>query len=101
MPEECQDSTPGLVSFDVAAGVDEIWNAAEMGAIYRGAYDLGSAFARDINARGRAMDLSRFGEGEYQDITPETAFLTVFGGPVIFRKTGQSCLVTRKHRAAG
>jgi RHS repeat-associated protein len=80
MLEECQNSTPPLVSFNVEDGVDEFWGAGEMGAVYTGAYDLGSAFASDINARSRAMDLSQFGEGEYQDITPEDAFLSVMGG---------------------
>ncbi|HRQ40775.1 MAG TPA: RHS repeat-associated core domain-containing protein [Chloroflexota bacterium] len=91
MPEECQNSAPGLVAFDFEAGVEEIWHAGEIAAIYKGAFDLGSAFARDINARGRAMDLSQFGEDAYQDITPEEAFLSVMGGTVTFRKTGATC----------
>jgi len=87
---ECSNSTPGLISFDIADGVDEVWNAAEMGAIYQGAYDLGSAYARDINSRSQG-DFSRFGDNEYTPITPEEAFMSIYGGSVSFEKRGVSC----------
>ncbi len=59
----------------------EGWTDPERATIQQSAYDTGSALARTINAANPSWNLS-----------PEEAFLLVYGGSVTFTKTGQSCL---------
>ncbi len=60
----------------------EGWTDPDRATIQQSAYDTGSALARTINAANPSWNLS-----------PEEAFLLVYGGSVTFTKTGQSCLV--------
>ncbi len=73
---------PSIAEAPMILFAGEDWTDPEKATIQQSAYDTGSALARTINAAHPSWNLS-----------PEEAFLLVYGGSVTFTKTGQSCLV--------